>query len=126
MSFFKILKLLCSSQFSLVLFLPSAHLVFPNYLLIKKRKRKDGKFSKNVRGNGKCKKIFLIFRFFSISIDVVLMSLLLNLGNLISSVHLLFTLIMRSCLLAFQKYILRKVTVSRNLIFGSWISSKVN
>ena len=54
------------------------------------------------------------------------MSLLLNLGNLISSVHLLFTLIMRSGLLAFQKYILRKVTVSRNLIFGSWISSKVN
>ena len=70
--------------------------------------------------------MFLIFRFFSISIDVVLMSLLLNLGNLIASVHLLFTLIMRSCLLAFQKYILHKFTVSRNLIFGSWISSKVN
>ena len=95
-SFSKFLELYCSSQFSFA------------KLLNEKGKRKRGKASEKVRAHGKRKKLFPILRLFSISVDVVLVSLLLTLGNFISSIHLGFTLNMHSCLLrflmVFEKY----------------------
>ena len=88
------------------------HITFSKFnfakLLDEKGKRKRGKASEKVRAHGKRKKLFPILRLFSISVDVVLVSLLLTLGNFISSVHLGFTLNMHSCLLrflmVFEKY----------------------
>ena len=107
------------------------HITFSKFnfakLLNEKGKRKRGKASEKVRAHGKRKKLFPILRLFSISVDVVLVSLLLTLGNFISSIHLGFTLNMHSCLLrflmVFEKYFAQSHYFKQSH-FGSWIFSK--